>query len=152
MVAPRARSSFAPLSLRNVASKAGVVKYSGIADPPREPPTGDRPHAMTFRLEKDPLGEKAVPADALYGIQTLRAAENFPISGLRPLPAFVDAVVMIKRSAAVTHRETGPHPGFGSSPRVGRCLRENQAQRRRHASQTRPSRAGVCRRNHPRRR
>jgi aspartate ammonia-lyase len=62
---------------------------------------------MDTRIERDPLGEKAVPASALYGIQTLRAAENFPISGLRPLPAFVDAVVMIKRSAALTHRETG---------------------------------------------
>ncbi|MEZ0334695.1 MAG: aspartate ammonia-lyase [Gemmatimonadales bacterium] len=59
------------------------------------------------RTERDPLGEKAVPADALYGIQTLRASENFPISGLRPLPAFVDAVVWIKRSAALTHKETG---------------------------------------------
>ena len=62
---------------------------------------------MTTRIEHDPLGEKPVPADALYGIQTLRAAENFPISGLRPLPQFVDAVVWIKRSAALTHRETG---------------------------------------------
>ena len=62
---------------------------------------------MNFRTETDPLGEKQVPADALYGIQTLRAAENFPISGLRPLPAFVDAVVIIKRCAAQTHRETG---------------------------------------------
>jgi aspartate ammonia-lyase len=59
------------------------------------------------RVERDPLGEKAVPATALYGIQTLRAAENFPISGLRPLPAFVDAVVWIKRSAAVVHKRTG---------------------------------------------
>ncbi|MEO8029319.1 MAG: aspartate ammonia-lyase [Gemmatimonadota bacterium] len=59
------------------------------------------------RIEKDPLGEKSVPADALYGIQTLRAVENFPISGLKPLPAFVDAVIWIKRSAAVTHKETG---------------------------------------------
>jgi aspartate ammonia-lyase len=59
------------------------------------------------RIERDPLGEKAVPSSALYGIQTLRAAENFPISGLRPLPAFVDAVVWIKRSAALTHKETG---------------------------------------------
>ncbi len=62
---------------------------------------------MTTRIEKDPLGEKPVPQDALYGIQTLRAAENFPISGLKPLPAFVDAVVWIKRSAALTHKETG---------------------------------------------
>src|SRR5918997_1866848 len=59
------------------------------------------------RIERDPLGEKAVPASALYGIQTLRAAENFPISGLRPLPALVDAVVWLKRSAALTHKETG---------------------------------------------
>ena len=62
---------------------------------------------MTSRARARPTGEKSVPAEALYGIQTLRAAENFPISGLRPLPRFVDAVVWIKRSAAMTHRETG---------------------------------------------
>jgi aspartate ammonia-lyase len=61
----------------------------------------------TTRTERDPLGEKAVPSTALYGIQTLRAAENFPISGLRALPAFVDAVVWIKRSAALVHKGTG---------------------------------------------
>jgi aspartate ammonia-lyase len=59
------------------------------------------------RIEKDPLGELAVPADAMYGVQTLRAVQNFPISGIRPLPAFVDAVVRIKRAAALTHKETG---------------------------------------------
>jgi aspartate ammonia-lyase len=59
------------------------------------------------RIERDPLGEKTVPTTALYGIQTLRAAENFPISGLRPLPALVDAVVWIKRSAALVHKQTG---------------------------------------------
>ncbi|MGE0353601.1 MAG: aspartate ammonia-lyase [Gemmatimonadales bacterium] len=62
---------------------------------------------MSTRTEKDPLGELPVPSDALYGIQTLRAMQNFPISGLRPLPAFVDAVIWIKRSAALTHKETG---------------------------------------------
>ena len=59
------------------------------------------------RLEKDPLGELPVPASALYGIQTLRAVQNFPISGLKPLPAFVDAVVQIKKAAAQAHKETG---------------------------------------------
>ncbi len=59
------------------------------------------------RIERDPLGELAVPADALYGIQTLRARLNFPISGLRPLPVFVDAVVHVKKAAAQVHRETG---------------------------------------------
>jgi aspartate ammonia-lyase len=58
------------------------------------------------RVERDPLGEKQVPAAALYGIQTLRAVENFPVSGLRPLPALVDAVMWIKRSAAVVHKHT----------------------------------------------
>jgi aspartate ammonia-lyase len=43
----------------------------------------------------------------LYGVQTLRAVQNFPISGLKPLPAFIDAVVRIKRAAALTHKETG---------------------------------------------
>lgn len=71
---------------------------------------------MDYRIEKDPLGEKSVPADALYGIQTLRAAENFPISGMHPLAPFVDAVVMIKRCAAVVHRKTGRlDPGYADA-------------------------------------
>jgi len=59
------------------------------------------------RTEKDPLGTLEVPTEALYGVQTLRAVQNFPISGLKPLPAFVDATVRIKRAAALTHKETG---------------------------------------------
>ena len=59
------------------------------------------------RTEKDPLGELQVPADALYGVQTLRAVRNFPISGLKPLAAFVEATVRIKRAAARTHKKTG---------------------------------------------
>jgi fumarate hydratase, class II len=62
---------------------------------------------MATRVEKDPLGELEVPSDALYGVQTERARRNFPISGLRPLAAFVDAVIWIKKAAALTHRETG---------------------------------------------
>jgi aspartate ammonia-lyase len=59
------------------------------------------------RREKDPLGPLDVPADALYGVQTLRAKQNFPISGLRPLEPFVVAQVWIKKAAALTHKETG---------------------------------------------
>jgi aspartate ammonia-lyase len=59
------------------------------------------------RTERDPLGELEVPAAALYGVQTERARRNFPISGLAARPAFVEAVVHIKRAAALTHRETG---------------------------------------------
>ena len=59
------------------------------------------------RREKDPLGPLDVPSDALYGVQTMRARQNFPISGLRPLDPFIDAQVWIKKAAALTHKETG---------------------------------------------
>jgi fumarate hydratase class II len=59
------------------------------------------------RIERDSLGEVHVPANALYGAQTQRAVENFPISGLRPRPAFIWSMAMIKRAAAEVHRELG---------------------------------------------
>ncbi len=62
---------------------------------------------MTDRVERDPLGALPVPSHALYGVQTERARRNFAISGLMPQPAFVEAVVQIKRAAALTHRDTG---------------------------------------------
>src|SRR5687767_9320841 len=52
------------------------------------------------RIERDPLGEHAVPDDAYYGIQTVRAAENFPISGLRAPRELVTATVLVKKAAA----------------------------------------------------
>jgi aspartate ammonia-lyase len=68
----------------------------------------ERNEAMSAtRIERDPLGELPVPADALYGIQTERARQNFPISNLLPLAPFVDAVIRIKKAAALTHKETG---------------------------------------------
>jgi len=59
------------------------------------------------RMEKDPLGPLPVPGDALYGVQTVRATQNFPISGLKPLWPFVRSQVWIKKAAAMTHKETG---------------------------------------------
>src|SRR5438552_13101141 len=68
----------------------------------------ERTEAMSAtRIERDPLGELPVPEDALYGIQTERARRNFPISHLRPLASFVDAVAQIKKAAALTHKQTG---------------------------------------------
>ena len=55
---------------------------------------------MQFRTERDPLGESAVPADAYYGIQTARAAANFPISGLRAPADLVTATILVKKAAA----------------------------------------------------
>ncbi len=59
------------------------------------------------RTERDSLGERQVPAGAYYGIQTLRAIENFPISGLRAKPGYVEATVHVKRAAAVVNSGLG---------------------------------------------
>ncbi|MBW8896154.1 MAG: aspartate ammonia-lyase, partial [Acidobacteria bacterium] len=55
---------------------------------------------MKFRIERDPLGDVRVPADAYYGAQTQRAVENFPISGLTAPPELIVATVQIKKAAA----------------------------------------------------
>src|SRR5690349_2643658 len=60
-----------------------------------------------YRIEKDSLGEVRVPEGALYAAQTQRAVENFPISGMRPYPAFVWAMATIKRAAAEVNRDLG---------------------------------------------
>jgi aspartate ammonia-lyase len=62
---------------------------------------------MTFRTERDPLGELDVPADAYYGIQTARAIQNFQISGLHAPGDLVVATVLIKRAAAEANAALG---------------------------------------------
>jgi aspartate ammonia-lyase len=62
---------------------------------------------MQTRLEKDSLGERPIPADAYYGIQTDRAIENFPISSLKPKSSYIDATVRIKKAAARVNKELG---------------------------------------------
>jgi len=61
--------------------------------------------ADKFRMEKDSLGPLKVPADAYYGVQTQRAVENFPVTGMRGHPALILAYVHIKRAAAVVNYE-----------------------------------------------
>jgi fumarate hydratase, class II len=61
----------------------------------------------SFRIEKDSLGEMQVPSDALYGSQTQRAVLNFPVSGLKPYPAFVWSQAALKRAAAEVNRDLG---------------------------------------------
>jgi len=60
-----------------------------------------------YRIEKDSLGEMRVPEDALYGAQTQRAVENFPISGQRFGRGFIRALGLIKKFAAETNAELG---------------------------------------------
>ncbi len=61
------------------------------------------------RIEEDMIGQKEVPADALYGIQTLRAVENFKISGvtLRLYPRFIKSLAMVKMAAAKANKDLG---------------------------------------------
>lgn len=60
-----------------------------------------------YRIEKDSLGELEVPAQAYWGVQTQRAIQNFPITGLKPYPAFVWSMAMLKRAAAEVNADLG---------------------------------------------
>jgi aspartate ammonia-lyase len=74
-------------------------------------------------VERDALGERDVPADAYYGIQTLRAVENFPISGLRAHPAFIVATAQVKLAAAQANMAVDRlDPGMGNA--IGSAARE----------------------------
>jgi aspartate ammonia-lyase len=76
---------------------------------------------VTTRREHDSLGEKDVSADALYGIQTARAIENFAISGLPPRPELVEAIVLVKKAAALVNAELGGLPADKAEAIVAAC-------------------------------
>src|SRR6202030_1271247 len=63
--------------------------------------------AQQFRQEKDSIGVKEIPADVYYGVQTARAVENYPISGMRAHPTLIRAFGMVKEAAAEANRELG---------------------------------------------
>jgi aspartate ammonia-lyase len=62
---------------------------------------------MKMRIEKDSIGEKEIPAKAYYGIQTIRAIENFPVSGRNESPELIRAYVILKKAAVITNMELG---------------------------------------------
>ena len=62
---------------------------------------------MEFRIESDSLGKKEVPANAYYGVQSLRAKENFKISCTKVHPEFIKAIIEIKKAAAITNKNVG---------------------------------------------
>ncbi len=76
-----------------------------------------------MRIEFDTLGEVAVPDDALYGAQTQRAVENYPISGLREHPQFIRAFILLKRAAATANHELGAMEERIANAIVGACDR-----------------------------
>ncbi|WP_414548750.1 aspartate ammonia-lyase [Anabaena sp. CCY 0017] len=63
-----------------------------------------------FRIERDSMGDRQIPSSAYYGIQTLRAVENFQISGIKPLSTYVDACLIIKKATATVNGELGCIP------------------------------------------
>src|SRR6266481_4172668 len=63
--------------------------------------------ALKLRSEKDSIGTKKIPADVYYGIQTARAVENYPISGMRAHPTLIRALGMVKEAAAEANHELG---------------------------------------------
>ena len=60
-----------------------------------------------FRTEEDSIGTKAVPEGVYYGVQSLRAAENFRITGLNMHPEIINSLAYIKKAAAITNCEVG---------------------------------------------
>ncbi|BAU05964.1 aspartate ammonia-lyase [Fischerella major NIES-592] len=62
------------------------------------------------RIERDSMGDREISSSVYYGIQTVRATENFPISGIRPLPTYVDACILIKKATAIVNGELGCIP------------------------------------------
>ncbi|MBM7588250.1 aspartate ammonia-lyase [Bacillus pakistanensis] len=59
-----------------------------------------------YRIERDFLGEKEIPADVYYGIQTLRAVENFPITGYKIHTEMIKALAMVKKAAALANMDS----------------------------------------------
>ena len=62
---------------------------------------------IDYRVEHDSIGTKDVPEDVYYGVQTLRAAENFHITGLNMHPEIINSLALIKKAAAITNCEIG---------------------------------------------
>lgn len=72
--------------------------------------------ALEYRVESDSIGTKEVPADAYYGVQTLRARENFYITGLKMHPELINSVAQIKKAAAITNFGQDTAPGRRPHP------------------------------------
>jgi aspartate ammonia-lyase len=72
---------------------------------------------MATRREIDPLGERLIPKNAYYGIQTLRATENFPVSGIKAPVQFINAYVLVKKAAATANMQVGC-----LEPKIGKAI------------------------------
>jgi aspartate ammonia-lyase len=86
--------------------------------------SGAQAKAPQFRVEKDLLGEKQIPADAYYGVQTARALENFQISAtsLKHFPDLVNALALVKLAAARANHDVGALPAAKLGPIEKACI------------------------------
>jgi aspartate ammonia-lyase len=94
-----------------VALAVGLVSQTAWAQQPSPSPAPQPSQSTTSRprIEKDLLGEKEVPANAYYGVQTARALENFQLSGIaiNHYPGFVEAWAIVKLAAARANTDVG---------------------------------------------
>lgn len=74
-----------------------------------------------FRIERDALGEKTIPAHAYYGIHTARAVENFPVGGRMVNPRLIEAVVLVKKAAALAHKQLDHYPAAVADAIASAC-------------------------------
>ena len=77
--------------------------------------------APVTRREQDSIGEMDVPIDAYYGVQSLRAQRNFPITGQPMHPMFIRNLALVKKAAAITNRAAGSLEPEKAAAIIGAC-------------------------------
>src|SRR5919197_2985715 len=95
------------IRLTRLSRKSGSIPSSIIEEKMRGASRRTPARSTPWRIERDPLGEVRVPAAAYYGVQTERAVENFPVSGLKAPAELVTATVHIKRAMALANASLG---------------------------------------------
>lgn len=75
----------------------------------------------SYREEWDSIGSRMIPSDAYYGVQSLRGAENFHITGRRMHPKFIEAIVELKKAAAITNRDVGVYEARIANAIISAC-------------------------------
>jgi len=80
---------------------------------------------MEYRIEKDSIGEKQVPVDAYYGVQSMRGCENFHITGQKMQPEFINSMAEIKKACAICNYQVGERSKMLSARLVTKSLPAN---------------------------
>jgi aspartate ammonia-lyase len=102
---------------------SSTVSFESDPAPAPAPAPSVTKEEGSFRIEHDLLGDEEVPADAYYGIQTMRAMQNFDITGvpISHFPHFIRALAMVKKAAAMANLELGHLPRHKAKAIVSAC-------------------------------